>query len=364
MAQRNPFTPAFGTVPYIVAGRESIFSDMHNAFVDGQGNPNLSTILIGARGTGKTVCMSCICEDACNTGWLSVSTSAKAGMLEDIYEQTVRVARPYLPHERPRPTSVDVGPVSASWENPTHGGGNWRTRMSDILDILATNEIGLLITVDEVRATVAEMVELASVYQLFVVERRKVGLVMAGFPYHVHQLLNDESVSFLRRSMQYQLSRIASADVRLALRKTFEGAGKTIDDDALESCVSATQGFAYMLQLVGWRTWNETHGTNVTNTEALRGIRAAQEDMEEHIFRATYRDLSNGDIAFLEAMLDDPVESRLADISRRMGVKSNYATKYKSRLLAQGVIGERGRSNVLGFDIPGFREFVAAQQRN
>ena len=38
---------------------------------------------------------------------------------------------------------------------------------------------------------------------------------------------------------------------------------------------------------------------------------------------------------FLAAVLPDARESRLADISKRMGVKSNYIAKYKSRLLAE-----------------------------
>lgn len=364
MLDINPFTPAFGTIPAIVVGRERILHDMSSAFRAGVGNPNLSTILIGARGTGKTVCMSCIGQQAMEEGWVCVRTTAKTGMLEDIYEQTLRVAKEHLPKEGSHVTSLSVGPVAASWDVPATQVGNWRTRMSDILDQLQELQIGLLITVDEVRADVLEMVELAAVYQLFVVEQRSVSLVMAGLPYHVHQLLNDESVSFLRRSMQHQLERISNADVRRALRKTFEQGGKSIDDEALELCASAIEGFPYMLQLVGYRTWEETDGINVSADEASRGIRAAREDMEQHIYRSTYRDLSNGDIAFLVAMLEDAHESRLADISRRMGVKSNYSTKYKTRLLAQGVIGERDRSNVLGFDIPGFREFLQAKRDN
>ena len=88
---RNPFTPAFGTVPFVLAGREDLLRNMRTAFSDGPGNPNLSTILIGARGTGKTVCMSCIGDEALESGWLTVRTSAKTGMLEDIYE--------HLPHK-------------------------------------------------------------------------------------------------------------------------------------------------------------------------------------------------------------------------------------------------------------------------
>lgn len=44
-----------------------------------------------------------------------------------------------------------------------------------------------------------------------------------------------------------------------------------------------------------------------------------------------------------------------------MGVASNYASQYKRRLLESGVIGERGRG-VVGFDIPGFREYLKSQR--
>lgn len=232
-----------------------------------------------------------------------------------------------------------------------------------LLDSFAEHDVGLVIAIDEVRASEAEMVELAAVFQLFVTEQRKVALVMAGLPYHVHQLLNDESVSFLCRSMHYQLGRIDDSDVRDAFKRTVQNAGRTITADALDECTRAAQGFAYMIQLVGYRSWRMSDGETISLEDARRGIRAANADMEEHIYRSTYRDLSDGDLAFLEAMLDDPVESRLADVAKRMGVKSNYASKYKSRLLAQGVIGERGRSSVFAFEMPGFREFLERQRR-
>ena len=113
-----------------------------------------------------------------------------------------------------------------------------------------------------------------------------------------------------------------------------------------------------MLQLVGYRTWIESDARPVISLDdAQRGIAAAQREIGSHILATTYRDLSDGDLRFLNAMLLDKSESTLANISRRMGVASNYASKYKSRLLSQGIIGERGR-NVLGFDIPGFRGYL------
>ena len=40
-----------------------------------------------------------------------------------------------------------------------------------------------------------------------------------------------------------------------------------------------------------------------------------------------------------------------------MGVKSNYASQYRARLIEQGIIGERGRGRV-GFDLPYFKEYL------
>ena len=75
------------------------------------------------------------------------------------------------------------------------------------------------------------------------------------------------------------------------------------------------------------------------------------------MYRSTLRDLSAKDIDFLQAMLEDEGGSRMADVARRMGVSSSYASQYRLRLIDQGVIGERGRGRVW-FDIPGFDSYL------
>ena len=364
MQSSNPFTPTFGTVPAYLAGRDALLADMRQAFRDGYGNPNLSTIFIGARGTGKTALMACLRDEALAAGWVSASVTALPGMLEDLYEQTTAATQHLLEQEAGyKLTSLAIGPVSASWEDGKTGAssGNWRTRMARLLEQLKETDTGLLITIDEIQAGFDELVQLAAVYQHFVTERRKVALVMAGLPYHVHRLISDKSVSFLRRSAQHQLGRIADSDIALALRQTIAMGGKRIDDDAVELCVESIEGFAFMLQLVGYRTWLEAgDSSNITAEHARRGISAAQSYMEQYVLASTYRELSDGDIRFLEAMTTDIHESRLSDISARMGVTNGYATKYKARLLAAGVLGEPARG-LCAFDIPGFKDYVIAR---
>jgi hypothetical protein len=235
--------------------------------------------------------------------------------------------------------------------------------MGQLLDELAEHDTGLLITVDEVQESLDELIQLAAIYQHFVTEQRKTSLVLAGLPFHVDKLVADKSVSFLRRCVQHRIGRIDSSDVDEALRLTIQEAGKDIETDAAAACTDAIDGFAYMLQLVGFRTWNAALREEVISLDsATRGILAARRDMEERVLSSTYRELSPKDVAFLEAMLPDARESRMAHIADRMGVSTGYAAKYKNRLLSLGVIRELSRG-LVDFDLPGMRSYVAKRRQ-
>ena len=108
----NPFTPTFGIVPMVLAGRKELLSQMHNAFDRGIGDPNLSSILIGPRGTGKTALLSCIGSEARKCGWLCIDTVAMEGMLEDIVQQSLRAAEEFLsPKPEKKISGVSVAGV-------------------------------------------------------------------------------------------------------------------------------------------------------------------------------------------------------------------------------------------------------------
>lgn len=82
--------------------------------------------------------------------------------------------------------------------------------------------------------------------------QRKVALLMAGLPEHVSRLLNDESVSFLRRASSRYLGRIFDVEISDAFDCTVEAGGRTIEADARMACAKAADGFPYMMQLVGF----------------------------------------------------------------------------------------------------------------
>ena len=209
------------------------------AFDRGTGDPALSTIFVGARGSGKTALLTYLGEEALSHGWITASVSAVPNMLSDIEERTLAAAREFVTKpDKLAIKGVTVGQLfGVEWEHHAASKGNWRTRMTNILDELGEHDVGLLIMVDEVRVDLDDMIQLASTYQHFIREGRKVALLMAGLPSKVSSLLRDDSVSFLRRANYRQLGRVSDREVSIVRHESQPVAFRLREHDAVERVV-------------------------------------------------------------------------------------------------------------------------------
>jgi len=359
MINKNPFTPAFGSEPYCLAGREQIIEDILGGLGNGPGDPNRASILIGPRGSGKTVLLSKIAFEASRAGWISASVTAADGMLDKIEEQIEYSGKHLLPaKEKRRLTELYAFSVGLSTESVGERKPSWRLQITRYLDIFAENKTGLLITVDEIDSKQTEMVELVSDFQHFIREKRDVALVMAGLPGKALRMFQDDKISFTRRAFQHTLKAIGKADVKAAIRKTVESSGRQIENDALEAAADYTKGYPFLIQLVGYNIWRQSPENKIIMlTDVINGIESSEEHMETMILDTTIRDLSEKDLEFLIAMLHDKDESRIANITRRLGCMPNTAGQYRLRLIKQGVIEEYGRGKVR-FAMPLLKEYL------
>ena len=357
---KNPFTPTFGSIPPQIAGRENYIKDILEGLDNKPGDPNRATIFIGARGTGKTVLLTKIAQEASVNGWISVNVYADYGMLDEILEQIRDKASEHLTTKSlSYLTSINVAGSGISREiKQASTKATWRSEMTSVIEELNAKDIGLLITVDEVNVKIDEMKTLVKVFQHFIREQRDVALIMAGLPARVSNLLNDDEISFLRRAFQHYLEPIDENDVRFSFKKTIELSGRKIDKEALGLAVKNTKGFPFMLQLIGYQMWRQNPDRETISVEdAEEGIYLAQNDLEKMILDITYRELSEKDIAFLEVMLNDNEYSTITNISSRMNVSAKYAGIYRKRLMERGIIGSVGHGKV-AYDLPMFREYV------
>jgi hypothetical protein len=360
---QNPFTPVFGKVPPYMAGRASIIDELTNVFEHPNNNPSVVSIFVGARGTGKTALMSLLADRADSMGWVSARVMSAPGMLDEIIQRINRAAGHLIDGTSARRLkSVGIAQLgSIEWETVQTTTSSWRTVMDGILDQLDDAGVGLLVTVDEVDPDLEEMSALVRAFQHFLDEGRNVALVMAGLPYELSSLVSGKTTSFLRRGARFELGPIKDTEIRLALESTVREGGKNISDKALDAAVANIGGFAFMFQLLGYRAWDLAGAKDeITLKDVEEASVLAQSEMESRIYDATYLELTEADRDFLAAMLEDENMTRQQDIQARLGKKSGHVSKYKRRLLAQGIIQERTRGYV-EFCLPGFREYFEAR---
>ncbi len=355
----NPFTPVVGKVPLHMAGREAIIADVETA-LSGTGNdPAIISLLVGPRGTGKTALLSYFADAAEASGWISARVTCVKGMLDDILIRAQRSSRHLVDVQPARKLKgASIGDLlSLELEDSPQELSNWRSKMDDILDALAERGTGLLVTVDEVNPNIEEMTTLVAGFQHFLDEGKKVALIMAGLPYGVSSLLSGRSTSFLRRAARYELRALSDFEVEEALIRTMRDGGKSFEPDALEAAVKATEGFPFMLQLVGYRTWRMAGDSDVVRlVDVNDAASVARKELEQRVYEAVWFELSDADKSFLLAMTEDSGTTRQADLVGRLGKPSGHVSRYKKRMLQQGVIQERSRG-VLEFCLPGFKEY-------
>ena len=348
----NPFTPVFGNEPPVTGGRDKYIKDVLNGLDNAPGDPNRITIFTGPRGSGKTVLLASIATQAEARGWINVHTPAVDGMLVEIIEQIERKAGEHLPKKiRSRLTGVQVSGIGFTRTLNKENAGTWRTQMDRYLDILAEKQIGLLFTVDEATAKIPELISFISTFQVFVMEKRNVAMLLAGLPGNVIQMIGNDDISFLRRAFRRELKPLSMPDARAILKKTIALAGRQIEKNALEYAAEKSDGFPFLIQLIGYHLFNQSESKIIPEKDAVTGMEDAYDDMRNMILDATLADLSKTEVKFLRAMLPDDSSSRVSTIAERMAASVSQASYYKRRLVKQGVIDECGHG-LVQFSMP------------
>jgi hypothetical protein len=362
VAQRNPFRPTAGSTPPLLVGRDDVLEEFGGSLDDGPGSPARLALFTGPRGIGKTVMLTEADNLAVQRGWVTLAETATRGMVLRLQHATTRVLRELDPAAVPSRSITGL-------TLPVVGGGltmstppvevvEWRSELGRLLDVLERNGTGLLITVDEVHAGARDdLRDLAAIVQHLIREDRDIALAMAGLPSTVSDLLNDEVLTFLRRASRFELDDVPLDHVARALQRSIADSGCTIDDDALQEATNATGGYPFMIQLVGFHVWRSAPTSHIDLAAAREGVAAARKRLGSLVHETSLADLSNVDRTYLVAMAQDEGESSTGEVARRLGVTPYYASTYRARLIAAGVI-EPTRHGYVDFAIPYLREYL------
>ena len=202
---------------------------------------------------------------------------------------------------------------------------------------------GVLITIDEFHnANVDGAREFAhNLQELSKLGSHPILFVAAGLPVMEDTVLADPGMTFFQRIARTPIGPLTEVETQRAIATPIRNAGFFIDPDALIEASEATSGYPFMVQLVGYHSWecaqDLTNGIGFSDVKA--GIDLANHSMESQVLRPVWRDLSDGDREVLAAMSSlESTEVRQRDIADMSGRKPNGVNVYINRLIDAGVL--------------------------
>ena len=357
MQNPNPFRPTFGRPPHTLVGRDEAMRRCQAAMSAGPDHPDHSMLLKGPRGSGKTVLLAAMRDMAEQNGLMTVRVTAKPEptFADALIEQMTSASDTDGRRLSSAQVSVLGSGAGVSFQNPEAREQSVHTRMLAAMEGLADHAQrkakGAFITIDEFHnANIAALRDFAHALQdIAKIDGKPVMFVGAGLPSMEETALADPGMTFFQRIARTQLDPLSPEESAEALRVPIQAAGATIDDEALATAAEATSGYPFMVQLVGYHSWEhcDDPAEGITPDDVHAAIEVATTDMEAQVFTPIVRDLSDTDRSVLEAMSAfDTREVQICDVSRAMGKGSNYLSVYIERLREAGVIHRPSRGRL------------------
>lgn len=354
MAQQrgNPFKPTAGMNPPELIGRDEILNDFRDALENGPGAPDRLMRISGVRGVGKTVLLNALGDIAREYGFQVVDVAANKGFCDRILKALTR--RPALNSLSVAPSIMGVG--LGSIELSKHEADLGEAMLT------ASQKGGLLITLDEIQdAPIDELRGLGNEIQLLIRQEANVAFAFAGLPTAVDDAIGADTLTFLQRAKHVELSKLPDFAVGESIEDTMRRTGKDIDGSTAALLTDAAAGYPFMVQLVGYYTWqaSERRGSeSVTAEDARTGIERARANFDSMVIAPILRRLPQRQVEYLLAMAqcdDDPIST--GEVSRRMGLSTKDTSSYRKRLIDAAIIEKVGYGTV-DFAVPYMREYL------
>ncbi|MGA9285401.1 MAG: AAA family ATPase [Solirubrobacteraceae bacterium] len=375
----NPYRPGFNEPPKELAGREAVLEDLREgievAALDGR-TPR-PTLLVGARGVGKTVLLAEAGSIAGSRfGWprVHVEMRPETPFIPDLIDASRRASA--LLEQPPGKRALRAESVTVRAGVPGVGGEvrfvrpdsdedptpALRPILAELVELATGLNSGVVLTLDEVHlAERRELAALAALLQEGTGERWPLVVVLAGLP--LMRAL-EHSVTYLERGAWHELGMLDREDTVRALRRPAEAAGRPMDEDAALILAEASGGYPFAVQLYGHYAWRASNEMKRIDVEAANAaLPRAHKELERGLYAARWTAASPSQKRYLAA-LSSVVSSGKTTTARRvadeLGRTPKQLSSVRDDLIKQGTLTVEG--DELRFTIPGMSAFVLTRQ--
>jgi hypothetical protein len=382
---RNPFAPGAGSRPPELAGRDAVLESARVACGRALlGRNARSMMLLGLRGTGKTVLLNEIRRLAEGGGYFASKIEAPEheSLARLLYPEMRKVLRALSGIEAARHLAmralrglrgfaaifkIDIAGAEIGIE-PEPGladSGDIQFDLPDLFTAIGTaaqaGGKGWILLIDEVQyLSEPDLSALIVAIHRISQEGLPVLMVGAGLPQIAR--LAGEAKSYSERLFLYPgIGALDQAAAGQAVKKPIIEEGASIAPDALAEIVNRTQGYPFFLQEWSSTVWNNSDGPEITRQDVEDAYTETLASLDDGFFRVRIDRLTPKEIEFVKAMAslgNGPYA--MSDIARVLGKKLSSLGPVRANTISKGMVYSTDHG-YLDFTVPLFAEFMRRQ---
>ena len=379
---KNPFAPGAGAVPPELAGRDEIIASADIALQRiGHGRYAKSQILLGLRGTGKTVLLNRIeaLAESHNHQTSFIEAPDKRKLAELLYPKLFRTLQRFSlvenakakVHEGQRALrsfasvfKVSMGDFSLSVE-PEPGiadSGNLEIDLPELFLRVgqAAQAAGRAWTllIDEVQYLPEDALA-ALIVAMHRASQKQLPVVFFGAGLPQIAALSGNAKSYAERLFDFPpveaLDKAAAFD---AIKQPVEKAGEAIEDEALERIFRHTKGYPFFLQEWGYQSWDAAQESPICANDVERGSKNAVRRLDEGFFRVRYERLTPKEKDYIVAMATlGKGPYRSSDVAEQLGQNNRELGPCRASIIHKGMIYSPAHGDI-AFTVPLFEAFI------
>lgn len=379
---RNPFAPGAGSQPPELAGRDAIIESADIALQRLlRGKHDKSQILLGLRGTGKTVLLNKIEQTAEDHRFLTSFIEApenktlaellfprmhhvlrKLSIMEDakkLAQDGMRALRSFGAIFK---INIEEFSIGIDPEPGVADSGNLEYDLIDLfLRIGAAAKAagrGWALFIDELQyLSDAELGAL--IVAIHRVNQRQLPIIMFGAGLPQIAALSGNAKSYAERLFDYPpIGPLDDEAASAAIRQPIESEDEKITEGALAQIAKQTKGYPYFLQEWGYQCWNLADQSPIDDADIKSATRAALKRLDAGFFRVRLDRLTPKERDYVMAMAklgEGPYRS--ADVADMLGDSIQSLGPRRAQIINKGMIYSPSHGDI-DFTVPMFDDFL------
>ena len=379
---RNPFAPGAGSAPPELAGRDDIIGEADIALQRILlGRHDKSQILLGLRGTGKTVLLNRIEALAEKHNHLTsfIEAPDDSRLADLLYPKIQQVLRKLSLHENAKAATykalralrsfvsafrISMGDLSISVD-PEIGvadSGNLEFDLGELLISVgeAAKSAGRAWTllIDEIQYLTKNELS-ALIVAIHRVNQKQLPIILFGAGLPQLAALTGNAKSYSERLFSFPpIGPLESRAAEYAIRQPILDEGEEIESGAVRAIIDHTQGYPYFLQEWGYQAWNVAEASPIDESDVEKAGVSALKRLDEGFFRVRFERLSPKEREYVLAMAAlgrGPYRS--ADVAEVLGQSVQSLGPRRAKIIHKGMIYSAARGDI-DFTVPMFDDFL------